>query len=86
MRIHEIITELKFHGSQCTDKCQGHMAGFTWAKKKNVTAPTQCTSHSNSFNNGCAISADLKAKNRGAAGASIRGEKGRFVKFDATKK
>lgn len=55
MKITEIISEadLFFKGDKdylCTKDCSGHGAGYSWAKKKNVT---KCNSHSNSFNRGC---------------------------------
>ena len=31
MKILEIITELAFHGSQCTKDCSGHRAGYKWS-------------------------------------------------------
>lgn len=82
MKIEEIISEaLTFYGSKCTKDCSGHNAGWQWAKIKNKKSTGNCNSHSNSFNNGCAINVDQRANNRQPIGPTIRGEKGRFVKF-----
>lgn len=34
MRANEFITELEFHGSQCTKDCSGHRAGYKWSNDR----------------------------------------------------
>jgi len=48
----DVINELKFKGSQCTQDCSGHMAGYEWSMTKAGKVPN---SHSPSFNKGAAI-------------------------------
>lgn len=74
MRASEFITELKFMGSTCTKDCTGHAAGFKWGKDHNIRNPQDCTSHSISFNNGCALAA-INHQARGTA----RDATGRFI-------
>lgn len=73
MRIYEILTELTFGGSRCTKDCSGHKAGYRWARRKGVAA---CNSHSNSFNNGCAIAAKVPPGSK--IHPKVRDERGRF--------
>lgn len=80
MKIKEIINELSFFGSPCKDRCQGHMAGWKWEKKhqKNVRQSTP----SSSFDNGTEIAVTQRRQGKSnIIGPSIRGEKGRFVKY-----
>lgn len=80
MRAHEFIAELSFYGSQCTDRCQGHRAGYLWAKKKKPATPPDSTNPS--FNKGAAIAMQHDNQGKNPIGASgIRGEKGQYKKF-----
>lgn len=77
MRAYEFISELTFFGSQCTDKCQGHLAGYKWSRRKNAQQVPQ--SHSPSFNKGAAIGIQHMRQGRNPIGPSgVRGERGRF--------
>lgn len=76
----EILDELSFFGRQCTKDCSGHMAGWQWEKKKqkNIRQNTP----SNSFNNGTEIATNQRSQGKAnIIGPSIRGEKGKFVKY-----
>ncbi|WP_257388640.1 hypothetical protein [Tahibacter caeni] len=42
-----------FKGYVCSDDCQGHEAGYEWARDKGISDPADCTSESDSFNEGC---------------------------------
>jgi hypothetical protein len=42
-----------FDGYLCTEDCSGHEAGYNWAQDNNITSETDCSSNSNSFNEGC---------------------------------
>lgn len=56
------ITEasgLTFMGSPCTKDCSGHKAGYEWSEKRGGQL---ANSHSQSFNNGAAISVNGKNK------------------------
>lgn len=48
-------TGLTFMGSPCTKDCSGHKAGYEWSEKRGGQT---ANSHSQSFNNGAAISAN----------------------------
>jgi hypothetical protein len=78
MRAYEFITELTFHGSKCTDQCQGHRAGWQWARAKQATSSA---SHSQSFNNGANINIHQRSQGKNLIGPSIRNDKGKFQKF-----
>ena len=62
MRANEFITEedkvveaLMYRGYRCRKDCSGHMAGYEWAKRNQVTDADQCPyrpSHP-SFHEGC---------------------------------
>jgi hypothetical protein len=52
MRINEILFELNFQGRKCKKNCQGHMAGYTWSRKRDSA---KCDTPSDSFNAGCEI-------------------------------
>jgi hypothetical protein len=39
--------------SQCTDDCEGHRAGFEWAKANTAGQPGACSGTSQSFIEGC---------------------------------
>jgi hypothetical protein len=77
MTIDELLTELTFHGSQCTKDCSGHRAGWAWAKEHPNRVSTNQKTHP-SFNNGVDIQ---RARPKVVMMPGIRGEKGRFVKF-----
>lgn len=85
MKVYEIINELTFHGSKCKDKCQGHRAGWYWARKQKTTAATPCNGSSQSFNNGCNINTTQRSQGKNLIGPSIRGDKGKFTKYTGTK-
>lgn len=85
MKVSEILTELTFHGSKCTKNCGGHVAGWYWARLKQIADVDKCSTPSNSFNNGCRINIQQRAKGINLIGPSIRGEKGRFQKFKPLK-
>lgn len=42
-----------FHGNDCTDDCSGHEAGYNWAEKNSISDEGDCSTASNSFNEGC---------------------------------
>jgi hypothetical protein len=86
MKVSEIITELTFHGSQCTKDCSGHRAGWFWSKQKQVNVPANCNGSSNSFKKGCSISATQRANGNNPITPAIRGAKGKFVKFNPNQK
>jgi hypothetical protein len=91
MKVHEILdeeimNELTFYGSKCKDFCGGHRAGFLWARLKQLTDVDKCSTKSPSFNNGCRINIQQRAKGINVIGPTIRGEKGRFQKFQPRKK
>ena len=52
-------TGLTFMGSPCTKDCSGHKAGYEWSEKR---GGQMANSHSQSFNNGAAISVNSKNK------------------------
>jgi hypothetical protein len=85
MKVSEIINELTFHGSQCTKDCSGHRAGWYWSKVKQLANAGDCNSHSASFNKGCAISIAQRSQGKNPIAPSVRGEKGRFVKYAGRK-
>ena len=37
----------------CTSDCQGHEAGFRWARDHEIADPTDCGGRSRSFTEGC---------------------------------
>jgi len=80
MRAHEFITELTFYGSQCTDRCQGHRAGYEWAKKKGATQPPTGTHPS--FAKGAAIAIQHRGQGLNPIGTGIRGDRGRYQQFN----
>jgi hypothetical protein len=84
MKVNEIINELTFHGSKCTKDCSGHRAGWYWARKHKKAA-TNCDGSSQSFKNGCSINATQRAQGRNLIGPSVRGDKGKFVKYSGSK-
>ena len=61
MRIAELLTELTFMGHTCTKDCSGHAAGYAYAQKKGLKAPTNTPSKSFDFGTGIATKA---AKNK----------------------
>ena len=79
MRIKEIITELTFHGRQCTKDCSGHKAGWEWERTHQTNHVRQTPSPS--FNNGTEIAITQRRAGKEPVGTNIRGEKGRFQKF-----
>ncbi len=44
---------LTFHGSDCTNDCSGHEAGYNWAEENNISDEDDCDGRSESFNEGC---------------------------------
>lgn len=42
-----------FYGYECEGDCEGHEAGFDWAKENNIQYSTDCTGNSDSFVEGC---------------------------------
>lgn len=84
MRIKEILSELDFFGRRCTKDCSGHRAGWEW-ERKHQTNTTQATP-SPSFNNGTDIAVSQRKVGKQPIGTQIRGAKGRFQKFQPTKK
>jgi len=86
MKIREIISELTFHGSQCTKDCSGHRAGWYWSKQKGHNSSSNRTGGSDSFKKGCDIGVKQRAAGLNPIGPSIRGAKGRFTKFNSNKK
>lgn len=42
-----------FGGFPCRQDCSGHKAGYDWARKKGITAASQCGGRSQSFIEGC---------------------------------
>jgi len=71
MRIHEVLSELTFHGSPCTKDCSGHKAGYEWSKRRGKAAT--CDSTNGSFNNGCEIAKTGKVLPK------VRDERGKFA-------
>jgi hypothetical protein len=43
-----------FRGMECTDDCGGHVAGYEWAQDNKITDEDDCSTNSDSFNEGCA--------------------------------
>ena len=44
---------LYFKGKLCSDNCSGHMAGYRWAKIRNISNRGRCIVNSESFTEGC---------------------------------
>lgn len=42
-----------FDGYDCQGDCSGHQAGYDWAEGKGLSDVSQCSTSSNSFNEGC---------------------------------
>ncbi|RWB05856.1 MAG: hypothetical protein EOQ39_22510 [Mesorhizobium sp.] len=40
-------------GNDCTEDCSGHKAGYDWAEQNQISDESDCSSNSNSFNEGC---------------------------------
>ena len=50
----KITEELSFRGYRCTKDCSGHMAGYEWAKARDVQETSECPIDApNSFIEGC---------------------------------
>lgn len=58
-------TGLTFMGSPCTKDCSGHQAGYKWSLERNGRV---ANGHSNSFNNGTNIAADVSKKRKQGGG------------------
>ncbi len=43
-----------FHGKECKGNCQGHIAGYRWAKTNSIDDEAACMTPSPSFAEGCA--------------------------------
>lgn len=80
MKIKEIIEQLTFFNSPCTKDCSGHKAGWDWERKHN--SGHRHSTPSNSFNNGTEIAVNQTKQGKKPIGYQIRGEKGRFQKFN----
>jgi len=54
MKAEEILKEgLMYKGYPCTKDCSGHMAGYAWAKQRNIVNPQDLpTDTNNSFREG----------------------------------
>jgi hypothetical protein len=54
MKSNEILKEgLMYKGYPCTKDCSGHMAGYAWAKARNIVNPADLpTDTNNSFREG----------------------------------
>lgn len=61
MKFSEILSELRFKGSACTNDCSGHQAGYNWSKRN---PDRDCASRSPSFTKGCNIEKKEKTKNK----------------------
>lgn len=87
MRIHEIITELTFNGLPCTKDCSGSRSGHLWSRKHNIKDPDKCVSNNGhiSFSNSCKKNAADQRDGKYKIMPSIRGDKGRFQKFQPEK-
>ena len=87
MRIHEIITELTFNGHPCTKDCSGHMAGRKWVLNHRLTDRNKCRSNNGhgSFTWACQDTADRLKKGHVQIAPTIRGDKGKFQKFQPEK-
>lgn len=83
MKIRDIINELTFYGSQCTKDCSGHKAGWEWERRHKTGH--RAGSHSNSFNNGTEIATRQAQQGKNPIGPQIRGQGGRFQKFQKVK-
>lgn len=88
MKLRDIIpptnlNELTFHGRLCTKDCSGHKAGWEWERKNQTNHVRQTPSAS--FNNGTEIAITQRRANKEPIGTNIRGEKGRFQKFQKVK-
>ncbi|WP_292577784.1 hypothetical protein [Mesorhizobium sp.] len=53
-----------FGGNDCTVDCSGHKAGYDWAEKNQISDESDCSSNSQSFNEGCRTY--LEDPNRGS--------------------
>ncbi|MER9531029.1 hypothetical protein NLY43_04365 [Mesorhizobium sp. C416B] len=42
-----------FGGNDCTEDCSGHKAGYDWAEQNQISNESDCSSNSQSFNEGC---------------------------------
>lgn len=42
-----------FHGDDCTEDCSGHEAGYNWAERNDINDQSDCSTASQSFNEGC---------------------------------
>jgi hypothetical protein len=42
-----------FKGYTCTEDCSGHEADYEWAENKKIYDKNDCSTKSNSFNEGC---------------------------------
>ena len=74
-----ILEQLTYFGSPCTQDCSGHKAGRTWELKKNKN--TRANTPSNSFNNGTEIAIKhKKAGTQNQISGGIR-KNGKFAKF-----
>ncbi|WP_292562785.1 hypothetical protein [Mesorhizobium sp.] len=47
------LAQQTFGGNDCTEDCSGHKAGFDWAEQNQISNERDCSSNSQSFNEGC---------------------------------
>ncbi|RUW77269.1 hypothetical protein EN786_25250 [Mesorhizobium sp. M4B.F.Ca.ET.143.01.1.1] len=47
------LAQQTFGGNACTEDCSGHKAGYDWAQQNQITDDSDCSSNSQSFNEGC---------------------------------
>ncbi|MER9455564.1 hypothetical protein [Mesorhizobium sp. M0478] len=47
------LAQQTFGGNECTDDCSGHKAGYDWAEQNQISDESNCSSNSQSFNEGC---------------------------------
>jgi len=83
MKLRELFEQLTFHGRPCTKDCSGHKAGWEWERKNQTNRIAQTPS--TSFNNGTEIAVSQRQAGKQPIGTNIRGEKGRFQKFQKVK-
>ncbi|MES0030381.1 hypothetical protein [Mesorhizobium sp. M0040] len=47
------VAQQTFGGNDCIEDCSGHKAGYDWAQQNQITDEDDCSSNSQSFNEGC---------------------------------
>lgn len=51
-------------GYGCSDDCSGHQAGYAWAERNDIAAPSRCGGNSRSFIEGCMDYAEQRTRER----------------------